>query len=226
MATPSRPAGTRDPVYATYFRYLDTARRFPWSLYHRPINAEVDAFLAALPAGASVLNIGCGLFLNLPELRADLRFTGVDLDPRAVDYCRQHYSSAGASFATTSASTLPFADGSFDAIYATEVIEHCDLPEQWLGEILRVLRPGARALLTTPNYGSVSLSLIERTVLEAIARLNGFSRRTIHPFRCTAPALEALVRSVGAIDVRSTTVAFGWVIVTRFRSSMATPTPR
>ena len=41
------------------------------------------------------------------------------------------------------ATGLPFADGSFDRIIASEVMEHIDDDEAALAELARVLRPGA-----------------------------------------------------------------------------------
>ncbi len=48
---------------------------------------------------------------------------------------------------------LPFADGTFDGVLFTEVLEHIALvsPVKVLQEIARVLKPGAVLLLTTPN---------------------------------------------------------------------------
>lgn len=46
---------------------------------------------------------------------------------------------------------IPFPDESFDAVLMIEVIEHVEGDRQALGEIRRVLRPGGRLILTTPN---------------------------------------------------------------------------
>jgi SAM-dependent methyltransferase len=53
------------------------------------------------------------------------------------------------------AKAWPFADGSFDYVLSSEAIEH--LPDQMhmLGECARVLRPGGRLFLTTPNLLSL-----------------------------------------------------------------------
>ena len=46
---------------------------------------------------------------------------------------------------------LPFSDGAFDSVYALDVLEHVDDEEQFARELLRVLKPGGRLLLSTPQ---------------------------------------------------------------------------
>ena len=46
---------------------------------------------------------------------------------------------------------LPFADQCFDVVFAGELIEHLPDPVEGLDEFRRVLRPGGRLILTTPN---------------------------------------------------------------------------
>jgi SAM-dependent methyltransferase len=45
---------------------------------------------------------------------------------------------------------FPFEDGSFDAVFFSEVFEHVFNPDEFLSEVRRVLRPGGRILLTVP----------------------------------------------------------------------------
>jgi SAM-dependent methyltransferase len=48
--------------------------------------------------------------------------------------------------------TLPFPDGSFDAVLAFEVVEHVEDDTGLLGEIARVSRPGGVLILSTPIH--------------------------------------------------------------------------
>ncbi|MBZ5696707.1 MAG: methyltransferase domain-containing protein [Acidobacteriia bacterium] len=51
---------------------------------------------------------------------------------------------------------LPFADSSFDFVTYTDVIEHHAFsPKRVLREIHRVLAPGGRVIITTPNHASI-----------------------------------------------------------------------
>ena len=59
---------------------------------------------------------------------------------------------------------LPLEDGSFDLVWASEVIEHVADTARWLSEVRRVLAPGGRLLVTTPSHGRLRVALggIER----------------------------------------------------------------
>src|SRR5207253_88977 len=47
---------------------------------------------------------------------------------------------------------LPFKDASFDCVICSEVIEHVPADEKVFSELLRVLEPGGRLILGTPDY--------------------------------------------------------------------------
>jgi SAM-dependent methyltransferase len=71
--------------------------------------------LTALPPDARVLDVGCGA-LGLRALEPQLDITGVDLAPRP-DY-------PGPFVQADAAAGLPFADGAFDLVYCSSVLEH------------------------------------------------------------------------------------------------------
>jgi ubiquinone/menaquinone biosynthesis C-methylase UbiE len=54
---------------------------------------------------------------------------------------------------------LPFEDGSFELVWASEVIEHVTDTARWLSEVRRVLVPGGRLLVTTPSHGRLRVAL-------------------------------------------------------------------
>ena len=94
------------------------------------------------------------------------------------------------------------AAGGFGPADGPEVIEHVLDTRAWLAELLRVLRPGGRLQLSTPNYGDLWLPLIEMTFLELVARRQGFTRRGIHPVKFSRRKLLATLRSAGLYDVQ------------------------
>ena len=48
---------------------------------------------------------------------------------------------------------LPFADGAFDRVIASEILEHIPDDEQAMAELARVLRPGGTMAITVPRCG-------------------------------------------------------------------------
>ncbi len=55
--------------------------------------------------------------------------------------------------------TLPFADASFDLVVCQEGIEHMPNQLHLFQELNRILRPGGRAIITTPNYSNLRTRL-------------------------------------------------------------------
>jgi SAM-dependent methyltransferase len=116
-----------------------------------------------LKAGSRVLEIGCGA----GNLLLQATLTGsypvaLDLSMQALTFVRSRLEEANSGteapngFACTQAigESLPLANGSFDCILMSEVIEHLEVPQISIREAVRVLRPGGRLLITTPNYRS------------------------------------------------------------------------
>jgi SAM-dependent methyltransferase len=189
-----------------YFANHERARKFPWTLYHTPLERDLGAFLARVaeeqPRG-DVLVVGCGLLHEIDAAPDGLRYTVVDIDPRAVEAVlarKDPRIKAGHVVAPEQ----PIELGTrFAAIYAKEVIEHIHNWPTWLAGLRRALLPGGRLWLSTPNYGEPWLPTLESTVLEAVARKDGFSRKHIHPTRFSRRSIARGLRAAGFDDVRA-----------------------
>jgi SAM-dependent methyltransferase len=124
-----------------------------WFFGRRRLFARELAQLA-VPQDAQVLDIGTSTGSNLRML-SDLGFkyvAGVDVSDDAIRYC------AGKGFGYVKKGdvcALPFDDGIFDVVLATDIIEHVDDDDLALAEIARVLKPGGRVLITVPAFGSL-----------------------------------------------------------------------
>nr|WP_169308112.1 class I SAM-dependent methyltransferase [Oscillochloris trichoides] len=106
------------------------------------------------PPPAKLLDISCGEgdFLNFAQ-KAGYDALGIDFSIAAVQksYSRFHES---ISALTANAQKLPFANGSFDVVTNIGSLEHYFDPEEAVSEMVRVLRPGGKALVLLPNaYG-------------------------------------------------------------------------
>jgi SAM-dependent methyltransferase len=196
-----------------YFSNHRFKLRFPWRLYHQPIVRELSSALAA-SVGSEVLNLGSGPFFELSELpKLNKRFTLCDIDPRALAVARDiHGNALAGTDVLTPGNALPYPDARFDAVVSMDVVEHLIDPLPWLSDALRVLKPGGLLFLTTPNYASRSLRVIENTALEAVARTQGFSRKELHPSKLDTPSLLSLLARAGARNAVTKEIAFGWVL--------------
>jgi SAM-dependent methyltransferase len=184
------------PSAAQYFANHDRRTRFPWSLYHRPISRKFATIVRGLGEQPRVLVVGCGLEPWVPGV-PDAAWYACDLDERAIDACKRRFRTQRGRLAVCpSVYELPSAPaflGPFDAVVAKDVIEHVEDPARWGRALASRLRVGGRLVFSTPNYGRYStLALLEKSVLEAIAWTDGYSRRHIHPSPFDAQGLQAL----------------------------------
>jgi ubiquinone/menaquinone biosynthesis C-methylase UbiE len=132
--------------------------------WHRGKLLMIDQLIRPhLRAGSRLLEIGCGAGnLLLQAAVAGSYPVALDLSMQALTFVRsrlkeiQSAPEAPGGFTCTQAigESLPFRDDSFDCVLLSEVIEHLKAPQISIVEATRVLCPGGRLLITTPNYRS------------------------------------------------------------------------
>jgi 2-polyprenyl-3-methyl-5-hydroxy-6-metoxy-1,4-benzoquinol methylase len=149
----SPTAAADAPWHQLLFRYLDPARDI---------------------AGRTVLEIGCGrgeLARHFAEQSAGAAFyVGADFAPAAIALARGRAGRAGKApgWAVADMQRMGLRPASFDTVISCETVEHLPDPGAALREVARVLRPGGRLFLTTPNY--LGLTGAYRVYLRATGR--------------------------------------------------------
>ena|SRR5437763_10581724 len=115
--------------------------------------------LSSVRANDRVLDLGCGDGAFTSVLAGAGAVTiGAEVAEAALARARERHPSLEFRLVGVEA-PLPFEDGAFDLVWASEVIEHVADTARWLSEVRRVLAPGGRLLLTTPSHGRLRLAL-------------------------------------------------------------------
>ena len=194
-----------------YFVNHKRVGKFPWSLYHDPLQDSLLEFLGDISDRNSipkVLVVGCGLLSELNELPPNLRLSCVDLDPRVVENVGKIKDPRIVHTAVVQAGAIDLQPPmKFDAIYLKEVIEHIHDPLSYVRMLKDLLAPGGQVWMSTPNYGEPWLPFLENTALEFVARISGFSRKHIHPVKFSKTTLLDLLQVGGFQDVSVNVVA-------------------
>jgi len=101
-----------------------------------------------------VLDAGCGSSLIVQSLN---NAVGMDYNYAKLRFLRRYE----IPLVNASAFALPFKDESFDCVISSQVIEHVRFDESLFSEMCRVLRPGGRLILGTPDYATIGWRIIE-----------------------------------------------------------------
>jgi SAM-dependent methyltransferase len=202
-----------DPKRIVADGYDQIAERYAdWSArsFDDPRHRYTDLVLDRLPAGAAVLELGCGAGLpTTARLAERFAVTGVDLSARQIELARRNVPRA--AFAQADMATLDLPPASFDAVVAFYAITHVPRDEHraLLASISRWLRPGG--LLVTTMGARSSPDTVERDWLGAPMFFSHFGAR----------ANERLVREAGlrpvsarieSTDEEGVPVLFLWVV--------------
>ncbi len=121
------------------------------SKWHR---IEFDIVRRAIAARRPLLDVGCGPGTFLGTFGPDERVHGLDVAGAQIEFARTEYGTATRTFDEFDGGGLPIEGASYEAICMIEVIEHLHDVSGPLVEAMRVLRPGGRIVVTTPNYAS------------------------------------------------------------------------
>jgi SAM-dependent methyltransferase len=139
--------------------YEDLWERLPEALAPPDLELRREFLLGDVAAGDRVLDLGFGSGEFTAALRgAGARVVGLEVAQTAIDRALARQPGLDLRL-TPFDGPLALEDGSFDLVWASEVIEHVADTGRWLSEVRRVLSPGGRLLLTTPAHGRLRLAL-------------------------------------------------------------------
>lgn len=125
---------------------------FPWRLIASLSRIFVEIGTPDFAAGGRMLDVGCGngrYLLTMRTLGWDVQ--GVELSENGVRVCRQ----ANLPVHHGDLASASFPDNAFDLITVRHVIEHIPDPQPFMQELARILKPGGRLVIETPNSAAL-----------------------------------------------------------------------
>jgi ubiquinone/menaquinone biosynthesis C-methylase UbiE len=151
-----------DPPMGIALAPEEEADRACIQLYHH-VGSQKDL------GGKSVLEVSCGHGGGASHLTRTFHpaaYTGLDLNPTGIAFCKKRHHVAGLDFIQGDAENLPFGDGTFDAVVNVEA-SHCypDFP-RFLSEVARALKPGGHFLYADFRFAE-SIPAWEKAIAES-----------------------------------------------------------
>ncbi|MGH7466954.1 MAG: class I SAM-dependent methyltransferase [Longimicrobiales bacterium] len=161
------------------------------------------ARLADVQPRDHLLEVGCGgghVLQQFPQARR----TGIDLSTNMLRRARLRLNGS-AHLLRGSADRLPFADGAFQVVLCTEVLEHVPDPSAVLRELIRVAAPGGRVVVSIPNERNIDRAkrMLRRTpVLARVLRTLADEGNEWHLHQFDWAMLERNLQGVARVAAR------------------------
>jgi len=128
-----------------------------------------------LQPGFNVLDVGCGpatITTGIAQTVLPGRVTAVDLEAEPLERARRMAEGCeivNLDFVTGASHQLPFADESFDVVFAHALLEHLADPIETLREFHRVTRPGGFVAICSPDWDAFEYTPHTKNLGRAIA---------------------------------------------------------
>ena len=155
----------QEEYYFNYLKSQKTARKHKFSIlgiHHNNLDEFIRREILKLPKKSHVLDAGCGLSAwTTVFLRKNYNISGIDGEPEVIRVCKKIYKKQ--DYRVGNLYKTEYKKNLFDGIVMREVIEHFKNPKKAVDEVYRILKPDGILIITTPNYSSLLLHLIENT---------------------------------------------------------------
>ena len=168
-----------------------------------------------LPGGGEILEVAPGPgYLSIALAKSgDYTVTGLDISETFVEIARRNAAEAGVrvDFQHGNASVMPFDGDSFDLVVCCAAFKNFSQPVRALQEMLRVLRPGGRALIVDLRRDVSKQAVNDEVAGMGVGAVSAAFTRFVLRYGLTRRArtkqqFEDLVSQAGfrSVDIRQT----------------------
>lgn len=121
-----------------------------WYVARRKVLQRLIERVVRPPAGAGILEVGCGTGHNLQMLERFGSADGVEIDAEAREVAEKRL---GRKIAMASLPELPdVRRGAYDVVAALDVVEHIDDDRATIAALASCLKPGGKLLVAVPAH--------------------------------------------------------------------------
>lgn len=119
----------------------------------------------ARPLSGNILEAGTGKgYFSLALAREGFNFTSFDISAEEQRYARLNLAYHGLGshvrFDVADAECLPYKDGSFDVIFAVNMVHHLPSVRKVCGELIRILSPTGKMILS--DFNTQGFALVDK----------------------------------------------------------------
>ncbi|HEX3053396.1 MAG TPA: class I SAM-dependent methyltransferase [Aggregatilineaceae bacterium] len=178
------------PYFNDVAKNWDTMRS---SFFPEAVRVQALA-AAAVERGALAADIGAGSgFVTEALLKAGLHVVAIDPSPAMLDVMRGKFEGQAVRFELGEADHLPLDDFSVDYVFGNMVLHHVENPPEAIQEMVRILRPGGKLVIT--DLDSHTFTFLRE---EQHDRWMGFERPDMQQWFEQAGLRETRVECVGS----------------------------
>ncbi|HKA93287.1 MAG TPA: methyltransferase domain-containing protein [Acidimicrobiia bacterium] len=181
-----------DPVGAA--EWMDTMCDWPFIRAYK----ERTVDLLHVKPGARLLDVGCGTGHDTRALAVAAGPEGIAIGIDASAVMLKSAQSRGGSYLQADARALPYSDGAFDGTRVDRVLQHVAGPEEAVGELVRITRPGGRLVAIDPDQETLVADLPD---VELLRKVKEYRRDRNLCNGSIGRQLPRLFREAGLTDV-------------------------
>jgi len=176
------------------------------------LRPDLRAIAAVVPAGARVLDIGCGDGALLAALRADKAVDGRGIELSGINVAAAVARGLSVVQGDADADLADYPDDAFDWVILSDALQAMRDPAKVVAELLRI---GRRAVVSFPNFGHwrVRSSIMFGGRMPVTRTLPVAWHATSNIHLCTIDDFRALTRDLGVRVERSVFLSGGRRVV-------------
>ena len=172
-------------------------------------------------SGKNILEVGCGRGGGLSYINRYLlpdKATGIDLNKKAIEFCKKFYKEKNNTFLQANAQKLPFKDSSFDVVINVESSHRYPQVDLFINEVYRVLKEGGYFLFA--DFGqNKELKMLEKQMENAqfkFIKKENITNEVVEALTLSTPGRKVLIDKIAPVFLRD--------LAHQFAATIGTPT--